>query len=145
MRGPRCWMENRSWLSLLVSTTSRGVVPTSDEIDDLDLVAVAHQRGGKRVTPDDDHVVFDGNAPGIDVQPFEQLLHGHRLLEIVRVPVERNPHGCGLAEFCSPESDGWGRAGAGGVGAFARSERLILGIVAIVKLRSLHPNVGGNQ
>ena len=82
------------------------VAPAADEIDDLDLVAVTDQRRGKRVTPDDDHVVFDGNTPGIDVQPFEQLLHRHWMLEIVRVPVERNTHGRGLAEFYSTESDG---------------------------------------
>src|SRR4030095_4026108 len=123
MRGPRCWMENRSWLSLLFSTTSRGVVPAPDEIDNLDLVAVADQRRGKRVAPDDDHVVFDGNAPGIDVQPFEQLLHGHRLLEIVRVPVERNPHGRGLAEFYCTESGGWGGRKPGRSGRSERSSR----------------------
>jgi len=55
--------------------------------------------------------VFDGNTPGIDVQAFEQLLYGHGLLEIVRVPVERNPHGLGLAEFYCTESGGWGKAG----------------------------------
>src|SRR5215813_2700082 len=88
-------MENRSWLS------------APDEIDDLDLVAIAHERCGERVSLDDDHVVLDGNTPGIDVQSFEQLLHGHWLLEIVRVPVERNPHGPGLAEFYCTESGGW--------------------------------------
>src|SRR5262245_53566243 len=62
----------------------------ADKIHDLDFVAVADQRRGKRVALDDDHVVFDRNASGIDVQPFQQLLHRHRLLEIVRVPVERN-------------------------------------------------------
>src|SRR5262245_57607873 len=92
--------------------------PAPDEIDDLDLVAVAHQRRGKRVTLDDHHVVFDGNAPGIDVQPFEQLLHGYRLLEIERVPVERNPHGYGLAEFYCTESDGWVRAESRGFRSF---------------------------
>jgi hypothetical protein len=64
-----------------------GVAPSPDEIDDLDLIAIAHQRRRKRVALDDDHVVFDGNTPGIDVQSIEQLLHGHGLLEIVRVPV----------------------------------------------------------
>jgi hypothetical protein len=84
-----------------------GVAPSPDEIDDLDLIAIAHQRRRKRVALDDDHVVFDGNTPGIDVQSIEQLLHGHGLLEIVRVPVERNPHGLGLAEFYCTESGGW--------------------------------------
>ena len=83
-----------------------GVAPAADEIDDLDLVAIAHERRRKRVALDDDHIVFDGNTPRIDVQPFEQLLHGQRLLEIVRVPVERNPHGLGLAEFYCTESGG---------------------------------------
>src|SRR5262245_40278309 len=112
-------MENRSWLSLLVSMKPGGVAPAPDKIDDLDLIAIAHQRRRKCVALDDDHVVFDGNTPGIDAQPFEQLLHGHRLLEIVRVPVERNPHGPSLAEFYCTESGGWW-SGSGGFGSFGR-------------------------
>jgi hypothetical protein len=84
-----------------------GSTPAANEIDNLDLVAIAYERRGKRVALDDDHVVFDRNTPGIDVQPFEKLLHGHRLLEIVRVPIERNPHRLDLAEFYSTESGVW--------------------------------------
>ena len=141
----------------------------SHEVDDLDLVAVADQRRGKRVALDDHHVVFDGNAPGIDVQPFEQFLHGHRLLEIVRVPVERNPHGRGLAEFYSTESGDWARRESERSIRSGRSERslvpndpndpnapndlvrrrcrvlFLVAIFAVVELRSLHPDVDGDQ
>src|SRR4029453_1814490 len=100
-------MGNRSWRSQLVSKNRGRVPPAADEIDDLDLVAIAHERRGKRVALDDNHVVFDGNTPGVDVQPSEEPLHAPRLLEIVRVPVERNPHGLDLAEFYCTESGGW--------------------------------------
>jgi hypothetical protein len=100
-------MESRSWRSLLVSTKPAGVASAANEIDNLDLVAIADERGREGVALDDDHVVFDGDTPGIDVQSFEQLLHGHRLLEIVGVPIERNPHRLDLAEFYCTESGGW--------------------------------------
>src|SRR5690349_1090594 len=126
-------MQNRSWRSLGVSMNRcptgsgsrrrRAGSAASHEVDDLDLVAVADQRGGKRVALDDHHVVFDGYAAGIDVQPFEQLLHGHRLLQIIRVPVERNTHGRGLDEFYSTESEGGMKTGAETFGSFGTAER----------------------
>src|SRR5262245_39200125 len=93
------------------SPTRRTVdgVSAPDKIHDLDLIAVADQRRGECMASDDDHVVFDGDAPGIDVQPFEQLLHGHRLLEVVRIPVERDAHGRGLAGLYCTESGRWAR------------------------------------
>jgi len=84
-------------LSLIRRDKGRAAAPAADEIHDLDLVAVAHQRGSERVAFDNHHVVFDRNPPGIDIQPLEQFLHGHWLLELVRVPVERNAHGRDLA------------------------------------------------
>ena len=148
-----------------------GVIPAADEIDDFDLVAIAHQCRGKRVPLDDDHVVLDRDTPGIDVQPFEQFLHRHRLLEIIRIPVERNPHG--LGEFYSTETGGWARGGIRDVrnvrnvlmrttndpndpndwNDWNDSEDLVrrfcrlflLGTLALIELRSLHADVDGDE
>jgi hypothetical protein len=50
-------------------------VAASDEIHDLDLIAIAHERCGEGMAFDDDHVVLDRNASGVDVQPLEQFLN----------------------------------------------------------------------
>src|SRR5882672_3219854 len=70
------------------------------EIDDLDAVAIADERRRERGAPDDHEVVLDRDAPRVDVEPFEKFLHRQRLLEIVRIPVERNAHGRG-SEDCT--------------------------------------------
>src|SRR2546423_10336298 len=68
------------------------------EVDDFDAIAVSDQRRRERAAPHNHEVVFDGHAPRIDVEPFEKLLHGQRLLEIVGIPVERNAHGRGSGD-----------------------------------------------
>src|SRR5436190_4882802 len=119
-------VNGESFIALSLDRRDRAAAaaPAADEIHDLNLVAVAHQRGSERVASHNDHVVFDGDPPGIDVQPLEQFLHGHWLLELVRVPVERNAHGRGLAGlYCTGP---FGTSGAlesfGSFGAFERSE-----------------------
>src|SRR4029077_4714977 len=76
------------------------VLSATHEVHDLDVVAVADESGRERGAPDDDQVVLDGNAPRVDVQPFQEFLHRQRLLEIIGIPVERNAHGRG-SENCT--------------------------------------------
>src|SRR5258705_10203547 len=88
-------MLTRSHSSIRHYVDSSIALAATHEIHDLDAVAVADERRRERGAPDDHQVVLDGNAPRIDVEPFEKFLHGQRLLEIVGIPVERNAHGRG--------------------------------------------------
>src|SRR6185503_3713820 len=49
--------------------------PAAHEIDDLHLVAVAHDDVREAMALDDRKVVLDGDAPRVDVEPFEQRDH----------------------------------------------------------------------
>src|ERR1043165_10062601 len=74
----------------IVKGVSTMALSATHEIDDLDAVAVADEGRCEHRAPDDHLIVLDGHAPRIDVQALEQLLNGHGLIEIVRIPVERD-------------------------------------------------------
>jgi len=68
------------------------VSAAADEIDDLDGVALVDDRVGERVPANDIQVVFDGDAPRIDVEPGEEIDHRDRLVELVALAVEGDHH-----------------------------------------------------
>src|SRR5688572_26627790 len=65
----------------IVKAVSETKLAPTDKIDDLHFVAVAHDRVGERVAPDDVQVVFDGHAPRIDLQTREELVDRQRVFQ----------------------------------------------------------------
>src|SRR5829696_5287085 len=62
---------------VLLSETPPGLA-TTDEVDDLDLVALADHGRVEHRTPHNDEVVLDRDATGVDRQHREQGRNGHR-------------------------------------------------------------------
>ena len=72
---------------------------SADEVHDLDPVALVQNRLREGGALEDGQVVLDGDPAWIDPQPGEQFDHRERLIELVRVAVERDMH-CGKS-ICS--------------------------------------------
>src|SRR5688572_25953002 len=64
----------------------------ADGVDDLHAIALPDHRRLERAAPDDLEVVLDGHAPGVDVEPGEQVQHRHRPLQLVPLAVEGDEH-----------------------------------------------------
>ena len=69
-----------------VSSLWRVASAAAHEIHDFDPIAVADERGRERVALEDREVVFDGDAPRIDLEPLEQLLRPTAAGRARRVP-----------------------------------------------------------
>src|SRR5688572_2423553 len=91
-----------------VSITS--VLPSADEIDDLDAVPLADDNLGEALPLDDEEVVLDGHPPGIDVEPSQQGGDRQRFVDFEPVAVECDYHGSLNAEFASDVVSGAYRA-----------------------------------
>jgi hypothetical protein len=68
------------------------IVKVSDEIDDLDLIAIVD--GGRVVggALDDDQVVLDRDAPRIDLELSQQFTDRQRTGELIGIAVQGNRH-----------------------------------------------------
>jgi hypothetical protein len=67
--------------------------PATDKIDDLNGIPLVHLGVRVRGALDDDQVVLDRDATGIDAEHVEQRCQAERVLELVRLSVEANLHG----------------------------------------------------
>ena len=68
------------------------ILPASDEIDDLDLIALAHHARGIQVALEDDEIQFDGDAARVDVEAGEQFGNRERAGQVMRLTIERDGH-----------------------------------------------------
>jgi hypothetical protein len=67
-----------------------GWLSAADEVHDFNLVALAHHDFVESGALEDDQIVLDRHAPGIDVEPGEQLAYGQRTRNFVRVTVQND-------------------------------------------------------
>src|SRR5688572_20057225 len=74
----------------------RHELTTPDEIDDLDAVALVHERVVEEVPLQDREVVLDSHAPRIDGELRQQVGDRPRLVEFVGLAVERDEQGTRL-------------------------------------------------
>jgi len=72
-----------------------GATASADEINDFHAIAVADESGHEGMPLENHEIMLDCDAPRVDLQPFEQLLHRQRLVDRVWLPVERNAQGRG--------------------------------------------------
>src|SRR5438128_2162487 len=71
-----------------------GKSSTTNEVDDLDLVAFADDGGVEGDSLEDDEIVLDGHATGVDVEPGEQLTHRQRRRHLEPLAVQRDRQRC---------------------------------------------------
>jgi hypothetical protein len=76
------------------------ILPASDEIDDLDLVALAHDARGIQVSLEDNEVQFDSDAAWVDVEPGEQFGNRERAGQGMRLTIERDSHSIERTQQC---------------------------------------------
>jgi hypothetical protein len=70
--------------------TVRGWLSATYEVHDFNLVALAHDDLVEGRALEDDQIVFDRYAPRIDRQLREQLAHGDRTGDLVRIAVQND-------------------------------------------------------
>src|ERR1051325_3427552 len=63
-------------LPAIVKLESMNLLSTADEVDDLHLIALAHQRVVECRALQDDQVVFDRHPARIDVELSQKTTHG---------------------------------------------------------------------
>ena len=68
------------------------ILSASDEIHDLDLVALSNDGALERPAFEDDKVDLDGYATRVDLQVVEKLRNRYGLRQLVRLSVQSNPH-----------------------------------------------------
>jgi hypothetical protein len=78
-------------LPAIANVSMRGL-STTNEIHDFNLIAVADQDLVESAALDYDQIVFDGHSPRVDRELREQLGHGDRLDDLVRIAVENYGH-----------------------------------------------------
>jgi hypothetical protein len=71
-----------------VSVTTR--CSSTDEVHDFNGIAVPDDGVGERLPFDYLQVVLDSDTPRVDCEAAQQFGYRQRLLELERVPVERN-------------------------------------------------------
>jgi hypothetical protein len=74
------------------------ILPASDEIDDLHVIALAHGGGVKRGAFEDDQIELDGDPARIDLEVLEQLRDGNGFPQLTGLAVERNTHAVNLTD-----------------------------------------------
>lgn len=65
-------------------------LPAADEVDDLNLIALAHRRRIERGALEDDQVVFDRHSSRVDVELSQKTAHGDRTGQFLPVAVQRD-------------------------------------------------------
>jgi hypothetical protein len=65
-------------------------LPAADEVDDLNLIALAHRRRIERGALQDDQVVFDRHSSRVDVELSQKTAHGDRAGQLLPVAVQRD-------------------------------------------------------
>src|SRR5262249_4880968 len=84
-----------------IANVSMSCLSTTDEIHDFHLIAVADDDAVECAAPEDDEVVLDGHAARVDRELRQQLRHGDRPDDLVRIAVENYGHVRGiLAQRC---------------------------------------------
>src|SRR5438128_1552246 len=71
-----------------------GKSSTTNEVDDLDLVAFADDGGVEGDSLEDDEIVLEGHRTGVDVEPGEQLNHSQRRRHVEPRAVQRDRQRC---------------------------------------------------
>ena len=66
--------------------------PSTHEVHDLDLIALANDDMLKGVALQDRKVVFHGDPARIDREPCQQIGNRKRLIDLESVAVERDRH-----------------------------------------------------
>src|SRR5690349_5854155 len=64
----------------------------ADEIDDLDRIALVEKRRVEGGALDDHKIVFDGDAPGVDVERRQQLGDRDRTRQVELVAIQGDRH-----------------------------------------------------
>jgi hypothetical protein len=68
------------------------MLSAADKIDDLYVIALAHDGGVKHRTLEDDEVVLDGDAARVDVEHRQQFADRERTGKVEGIAVQRNGH-----------------------------------------------------